>query len=125
MKTSKDPRHLNRIKVMQDLFAWEFNKEKSFETETAQEIAGQSQEIDQLIMHAAPAWPIEKINKIDLAVLRQAVFELRNQTDTPEKVVIDEAVEIAKEFGSEASPGFVNGVLGKLVSLQNDTHHEK
>ena len=66
-----------------------------------------------MIQKAAPAWPIDKLNRIDLAILRLAVFEL-TRSDTPPKVVIDEAVELAKEFGSEASASFVNGVLGTI-----------
>ena len=58
-------------------------------------------------------WPIEKINRIDLAILHLSIYELLNEK-TPPKVVIDEAVELAKEFGSEASGSFVNGVLGTV-----------
>ena len=123
MKTSRDPRHIKRIKVMQDLFAWVFNPDREFDTQEAKEISAETKMIDSMISKAAPAWPIDKINKIDLAVLRLAVFELtitpkEERENTPPKVIIDEAIEIAKEFGSEASPSFVNGVLGKLVSLQ-------
>ena len=70
--------------------------------------------IDNQIKKAAPAWPIDKLNRIDLAILRLSVYELLF-TDTPPKVVIDEAVEIAKEFGAESSPSFVNGVLGTIL----------
>ena len=58
-------------------------------------------------------WPVDKLNKIDLAILRLAIYELEN-LEVPPKVVIDEAVELAKEFGSENSPSFVNGVLGTI-----------
>ncbi len=71
--------------------------------------------IDRMITKAAPEWPITKINKVDLAILRNAVGEL-SAGKTPLKVVADEAVELAKEYGSEASPGFVNGVLGTILS---------
>ena len=60
-----------------------------------------------------------KINGIDLAILRQAVYELMIEKEIPPKVVVDEAVEIAKEYGSESSPGFINGALGKLITDQN------
>ena len=61
-----------------------------------------------------------KINKIDLAILRLSVYELisNQKVKVPPKVVVDEAVELAKEFGSDASPGFVNGVLGKLIEIE-------
>lgn len=58
-------------------------------------------------------WPVEKLNRIDLAILRLAIYELGNEK-IPPKVVIDEAVELAKEFGSENSSSFVNGVLGTI-----------
>ncbi|KKQ66434.1 MAG: N utilization substance protein B-like protein [Candidatus Daviesbacteria bacterium GW2011_GWA2_38_24] len=120
MKTAADPRHKQRIKVMQDLFAWDFHKKDHPETQTGQEIASNLKIIDKSIAEAAPAWPLEKINKIDLAILRQSVFELLTPPKeklelTPPKVVVDEAVELAKEFGSESSPAFVNGVLGKVI----------
>ena len=72
--------------------------------------------IDAAIFTAAPDWPLAKINKIDLAILRVATQELLFD-DVPPKVAIDEAVEIAKKYGAESSPSFVNGVLGTI--LQN------
>ena len=74
-----------------------------------------------MIAKAAPAWPIEKINKIDLSILRLAAYELTLDNQAPPKVVVDEAIELAKKFGSESSPGFVNGVLGKLIIDNNIT----
>lgn len=119
MKTAHDPRHLRRIKVMQDLFAWDFHQKSVPELPESQKIVANLPELDNLISQAAPAWPLEKINKIDIAILRLAVYELIKENDQiPPKVVVDEAVELAKQFGAEASPGFVNGVLGKLISLQ-------
>src|SRR5579884_3923488 len=129
MKTARDPRHLKRIKIMQDLFAWDFNSKPNQLPTTTQEITQHIDEIDRMIAEAAPTWPIDKINKIDLATLRLAVFELvvapkladfkgDLPKDAPVKVVVDEAVEIGKEFGSDSSASFINGVLGKLISLQ-------
>lgn len=71
--------------------------------------------IDSEIVAAAPEWPIERINKTDLAILRLAIFELLIQKKEPPKVIIDEAVELGKEFGSENSASFVNGVLGNIL----------
>jgi N utilization substance protein B len=71
-------------------------------------------DLDQLITAAAPEWPRDQIAKIDIGILRLAAFEL-GHTDTPQKVVIDEAVELAKEYGGDTSSKFVNGVLGTLV----------
>src|SRR5579864_3134430 len=101
MKTAKDPRHLERIKIMQELFAAEFSRENPPTHQTTAEILSDADKIDQMIEQAAPTWPITKINKIDLAILRQAVYELMFVKKTPPKVVVDEAVEIAKEYGSD------------------------
>lgn len=112
MKTAKDPRHQKRQKTVKALFAESFTKQPELPS-AAKKILGKTEEIDKKIKLSAPAWPVDKLNKIDLAILRLAVYELEN-TKTPPKVIIDEAVELAKEFGSEASPSFVNGVLGTI-----------
>lgn len=121
MKTVKDPRHLKRIKIMRELFAWEFSPKKTQlakqpQMKNTQEIIKQLPKIDQEIKKAAPQWPLSQINRLDLAILRLAIFELIIKKDTPFKVVVDEAVELAKEFGSESSPEFINGVLGYIIS---------
>ena len=71
--------------------------------------------IDPLIEKAAPEFPLDKIGKVDLAILRLAVYELVVDKKEPEKVIIDEAVELAKVFGGDGSPPFVNGVLGSIL----------
>lgn len=117
MKTAKDPRHIKRIKLMQELFSWQFMpKDKT--SKNIKEITSNIPKIDKLIAKSAPGRPIEQINKIDLAILRLAIFELTMEKDTPPKVVIDEAVELGKEFGSESSASFINGALGKLVEIK-------
>ncbi|MBU1970575.1 transcription antitermination factor NusB, partial [Patescibacteria group bacterium] len=77
--------------------------------------------IDELIRESAPEWPLERITKIDLAILRISVYELLNGLVGP-SVAIDEAVELAKEFGGESSAKFVNGVLGTVAEkvITND-----
>lgn len=112
MKTAKDPRHQVRIEAVKTLFAQSFAPQTNL-SGLSKEIYLMRMKIDEIIEKAAPAWPIEKLNKIDLAVLRLAIYELY-ETDTPRKVVIDEAVELAKRYGSENSPSFVNGVLGTI-----------
>lgn len=112
MKTARDPRHQKRQEAIKALFAESFTRQPHL-NELAKKILAKKNAIDQKIGLAAPAWPIEKLNKIDLAILRLAVYELDN-CDTPPKVVIDEAVELAKEFGGESSSSFVNGVLGTI-----------
>lgn len=114
MKTSTDPRHIRRAKIMQELFAWDFKKDIPLEYPESAQIMDQITEIDQQITKSAPAWPIEKINKIDLSILRLSIYEL-GQNQVPQRVVVDEAVELAKEYGSDTSPGFINGVLGKVI----------
>ncbi len=112
MKTATDPRHLRRREAVKVLFPETFAKQAR-QPELVINILKQKKKIDKLIENAAPAWPIDKLNKIDLAVLRLAVYELENE-DTPPKVVIDEAVELAKEYGAESSSSFINGVLGTI-----------
>ncbi len=115
---SDDPRHQRRIALMQALFAYTFTQ--SFDqvdpeliTEI-QDIVADLPEIDVQLQAVAPERPLEDINKVDLAILRLIMFESRYKK-TPKKVLLDEAVELAKEFGTESSSGFVNGVLGKLL----------
>jgi len=92
---------------MQALYAWEVDK-----TQTISEITPLQVEIsDKSICQYAPKWPIDQINKIDLAVLRLAFWEISLEK-TPPKVIIDESIEIAKEYGAETSSSFINGVLG-------------
>ena len=76
-------------------------------------IKEETEKLNKIIVDSAPTWPIDKINKIDLAVLHLSIYELLYE-ETPPKVIIDEAVELAKEFGSESSGSFINGVLGTI-----------
>jgi N utilization substance protein B len=114
MKTSLDPRHQRRRQAVQALFSWGFRDGKSKDQQAAKVVSTLGK-IDSIIGKCAPEWPIDQINRLDLAVLRLAVFELKVAKKEPPKVVIDEAVELAKEFGSESSPSFVNGVLGAVL----------
>ena len=74
-------------------------------------------EIDQNINNFAPAWPVEQIPVIDRNILRLAIFEILLDNKVPVKVAINEAVELAKTFGSDSSARFVNGVLGSVSAL--------
>lgn len=112
MKTAHDPRHIRRREAVQILFAESYTPQPK-KNEFARKVLSKKAELDELIGAAAPAWPINRLNRIDLAILRLAVYEL-NYEKTPPKVVIDEAVELAKEFGSDNSSSFVNGVLGTI-----------
>ncbi|MDD3393363.1 MAG: transcription antitermination factor NusB [Anaerotignum sp.] len=77
---------------------------------------GHLEEIDCLIGEYAKGWNIERLSKVDLAILRLAVYELRFSEDTPVGVAINEAVELAKKFSSDEAPSFINGILGKIVA---------
>ena len=87
--------------------------------EFAQELLGgvaRSQSgLDNVITRYAPAWPVSQLSVIDRNILRIALFELIYTPGTPRKTAINEAVELAKVFGSDSSPRFVNGVLGSVV----------
>lgn len=112
MKTATDPRHLKRREAVKVLFAETYTHQPN-PPELVENILTQKDKINKKIEEAAPQWPIDKLNKIDLVILWLAVYELENG-DTPPKVIIDEAVELAKEFGSESSSSFINGVLGTI-----------
>jgi len=77
-------------------------------------------EIDKLIHKFAPAWPVRHLSVVDRNILRLALFEIRFSRDVPHKVAINEAVELAKTFGSESSPRFVNGVLGSAMDEMDE-----
>ena len=77
------------------------------------------EKVDQNIQSFAPAWPVEQISVIDRNILRIAIFEILFDNKTPVKVAINEAVELAKRFGTDSSPRFINGVLGSISALAN------
>jgi len=76
--------------------------------------------LDQLIAKYAPEWPFDQVAAIDRNILRIALWEFAVFHETPVKVAINEAVELAKEFGSDSAPRFVNGVLGALADHQHE-----
>lgn len=76
--------------------------------------------LDQFIAEHAPEWPLDQVAIIDRNILRIALWEFAVAGDTPIKVAINEAVELAKRFGSDSTPRFVNGVLGSLASRHNE-----
>ena len=116
MKSQQDPRHQKRVIIFKKLFAFSFlDDPKSIDIDI-KSIVDNLDKIDDHIQQVAPEWPIAKLNKVDLAILRQAVFELLIEAKAPPKVIIDEAVEIGKQFGSDNTAKFVNGVLGGLLN---------
>lgn len=126
-------RHLSRIVVMQSLYEWDFRPEssiqdivsrniknfekdvdKEYTIQTIEGVKSRVEEIDKKMIEVAPDWPIEQVALIDKAILRLSIFELLYNMDIPPKVVINEAVEIAKTYGGENSSKFINGVLGTI-----------
>ncbi len=77
-------------------------------------------ELDLLIAKYAPDWPLDQIAAIDRNILRMALWEFSIQGETPIKVAINEAVELAKHYGSDSAPRFINGVLGSLAEHQHE-----
>ncbi|MBM2825678.1 MAG: nusB [Dehalococcoidales bacterium] len=89
----------------------------SFTRELVSGILLNKEKIDESIKHLAPAWPLEQLSMVDRNILRLAIFEILLNNNVPVKVAINEAVELAKTFGSDNSPKFVNGVLGAVTAL--------
>ncbi len=121
MKTALDPRHRKRQKIVEDLFKVEFHKQSinSF----SQDVMKNVKTLDKKIQYAAPEFPIDKINKVDLAILRLAIYELLIARKEPPKVIVDEAIELAKEYGGDSSPAFINGALGKVINHDKSTEN--
>src|SRR3990167_8918436 len=117
MRKKSDPRHKRRMLTFKRLFEKNFRPDLKFTNGTvAAKISKKQAKIDKLIKKNAPAWPVNQISKVDLAILRLAIWELLfKKPKEPFKVIIDEAIEIAKEYGSNSSGSFVNGVLGAIV----------
>ena len=131
-------RHLARTVAMQSLYLWDFNKIKNedlgkvvkknikefapnFEDEDfikqiVRGVVENLEKIDSYITKYAPDWPLNQITVVDGNILRIGIYELIFNKDIPEKVAINEAIEIAKAYGGEASGKFVNGVLGAIYN---------
>lgn len=126
-------RHLSRMVGMQTLYEWEFREgslleeirdrnvneykddvDEPFINQLIDGVVKESNSIDEEIIKSAPEWPIEQISLIDKIILRIAIFELLYTKNTPPKVAINEAIELAKQFGGENSSKFINGVLGTV-----------
>lgn len=118
-----DTRHEKRIKIIQDLFALSFPSSgdhvHEYEDELSKEILTHTELIDKEINEFAAKYQSDRLAKIDLAILRLAIYEMLIEKKTPPKVIINEAVDLAKEMGGEKSPGFINAVLGQLYIKYN------
>ena len=91
-------------------------EEKAFILSTVDGVHEHMEEIDAVLAGAAKGWDVERMNKVDLAILRLAVYEMKFG-EVPVGVAINEAVELAKKFSSDEAPAFINGVLGKVSRL--------
>ncbi|MBM3947976.1 MAG: transcription antitermination factor NusB [SAR202 cluster bacterium] len=91
---------------------------KAYVRKLVEGVLGRREELDSLIAQYAPNWPVAQLPSVDRNILRIAIFEIVSEGDTPTKVAINEAVEMAKVFGSDSSPKFVNGVLGSVVAAR-------
>jgi transcription antitermination protein NusB len=143
-------RHLGRIIALQTLYEQELRQEAddknldidqilarniaryremlSDVTFIEQLVAGvgrQAAQLDAALQPVAPEWPIDQIARMDRIVLRIGLYELENEADVPPKVVINEAVELAKAFGGDNSSRFVNGVLGTLLRQREEASVSK
>ncbi len=131
-------RHLSRSIVLQALFEWDFRgmktddpseilahnieefapglKDAAFVEDLMKSVMGRCEQLDKVIVEAAPDWPIEKISVVDRNVLRLGLYELlfADRKEVPAKVAINEAIELAKTYGGENSGKFINGVLGAI-----------
>ncbi len=89
---------------------------REFTDELVTGVAANRIELDRLIKEKSRNWSLTRMAKVDLNILRLAAFELLHRQDVPKNVTINEAIEIAKKFGSEDSPAFVNGILDEIAA---------
>jgi transcription antitermination protein NusB len=139
-------RHLGRIVALQTLYEQDFRREcgdeavkldevlarnitryqetiddQEFITELVHGVDKKQKELDAMLQPVAPEWPIDQIARMDRIVLRIGLYELLHSKGVPPKVVINEAVELAKAFGGDNSSKFINGVLGTLLKQQDSS----
>ena len=115
----KDFHEVTEMNEQAELYISELEKptmeEYAYLTSRFHSILDKLGEIDTILSEASSGWKLNRMGKVDLTVLRLAIFELKFDDDIPDKVAINEAVELAKKFGGDDSPAFVNGVLAKLA----------
>ena len=90
-------------------------KDKEYITKKFENIVEKITEIDAAVNEVAKGWKTTRMGKVDLTIIRLAVYEMKYEEDIPVKVAINEAVELAKQYGTDDSPAFVNGILAKLA----------
>lgn len=92
------------------------DKDRVFVTEKTKKVLERLTELDEKINQVAEGWKTKRMGKVELTILRLAVYEMQYDEEVPDKVAINEAVELAKKFGRDEAPAFINGVLAKLVA---------
>ena len=113
--------HLPEIVIHERIIAQSLdNKMAEFTNDIVLGVLPLIKDLDQFISEQAPEWPLDQVAVIDRNILRIALWEFAVSEITPMKVAINEAVELAKMYGSDSAPRFVNGVLGSLASRQNE-----
>lgn len=138
-------RHLSRAIVMQSLYQWDFkgrptsairaiveqniaefgvglDENEEYIQKTVESVIDDIKEIDEVIKKYAQNWPIEQMSLVDRNILRIGVYEMKMNDEIPAKVAINEAIELAKNYGGQSSGKFVNGILGALF---NDIKEEE
>ena len=99
---------------------------KKFVIELITGVLNHKNEIDSMILKYAPDWPLDQIAAVDRNIIRIAAYEFAISGNTPDKVAINESIELAKTFGGESAPKFVNGVLGSIAdNLTDGPNHDK
>ena len=92
--------------------------DRAFLTERVEDMAARIPELDKKLNEVAQGWKTRRMGKVELAILRQALYEMLYDNQVPEKVAINEAVDLAKKYGGKDSPAFINGILAKLVTAE-------
>ena len=90
-------------------------EDQKYLEERVEKIMARIPQLDEEINKVAEGWKTNRMGTVELSILRLAVYELKQEDEIPEKVAINEAVELAKKFGGDEAPAFVNGILAKLV----------
>lgn len=140
-------RHLARSIILQTLFIWDFNNQDpnkidfyikynlqefapylldaKFIVERIKNIVAFQPEIDKVINEHATQWPVDRLTVLDRNILRLAIFEIFNHREIPTKAALNEAVELAKEYGGSSSQKFISGVLGAIYDKYFKYNAEK
>ncbi len=104
-----------QLRLFMDALDTASEEDRDYIEHKSSDILAHLQEIDEIINTSATGWKTSRMAKVELALIRVAVYEIRYEEDIPTKVAINEAVELAKEYGEDNSAAFVNGVLARIA----------